>query len=52
MFMKYAVVINKRVKNMRVVAIVKKLHDNETFLTKFLMRILERRKEAQLESGK
>ena len=45
--MKYAVVINKHVKNMRVVVVLKKLHDNESFLTKFLLRMLASKKQAQ-----
>lgn len=43
--MKYAVVINKHVKNMRVVVVLKKLHDNESFLTKFLLRMISKKQE-------
>jgi hypothetical protein len=32
---------------MRVVVVLKKLHDNESFLTKFLLRMLASKKQAQ-----
>jgi len=45
--MKYAVVINKRVKNMRVVMILKKIHGNENFLQKLFVRMFSGKKQAQ-----
>ncbi len=45
--MKYAVTINRRVKNMRVVVVLKKLHGNENFVTKFLMRMFAGNKQDQ-----
>ena len=49
--MRYAVVINKHVKNMRVVVVLKKIHGNEGFLEKLLMRVFAGKKQAQSASA-
>lgn len=48
---KYAVVINTRVRNTRVVMVLKKIHGNENFVTKFLARMLAGNKQAESASA-
>jgi hypothetical protein len=44
---KYAVIINKRMRNMRVVVVLRKIHGQENFLEKFVMGLFSGKKQEQ-----